>query len=264
MTSQIPLFPLAPHLVILDGNNIVHRTFHAPAPTPAIERFGFMIGSLHKKWSPTHAVIVWDPDDDSLCWRRQLWPGYKAGRKERPEGLDQMFEAAQASCEVLGLAQAARPDAEADDIIGAYTEAGVAAGLDVTIISSDKDMLQLIRAAPTKVRMRDDARKRTWEQASVFQHFGVRPSQFADYLALIGDSTDGYPGVPGVGEKTARTLLAQHGTFDEVLTKGPVESKGALRKRLLEHADVARTCYALACLRLGTELPVPLEKTRFP
>jgi DNA polymerase-1 len=251
----------APHLVVIDGDNLVHRTFHSPSDRPAADRFGFMLGRLRKAGAPTHMVIVWDPDDDGPRWRRELWPDYKSGRAERPEGLDQLFVDAKAECEGWRLAQAQVDGVEGDDLVGAYVEAAVTAGMEATIVSNDKDMLQLVRDTPVQVRMRDDARKLIWGPPEIAAKFGVEPGQIADYLALVGDASDGFPGVPGIGAKTAKALLAQYGTLEQVLSNAPLIRSTATMKRLLAHAEQARVCYRLARLQVDAALPVTLAAT---
>jgi DNA polymerase-1 len=276
ITMQTDMFPSPPkrQLLVVDGNNLVYRVHHTPTKYSASDRFGFMIRKI-KKMAVSHAVIVWDPDDDSSCWRRKLWPQYKSDRKERTLELEELFVEARAVCLAENFVQAQAVDDEADDVIAAYVKHGLQAGLDVTIMSNDKDLLQLVGDfAGGKVRMQDDTRKRTWSYADVVMHFGVSPRQFVDYLALVGDSSDGYPGVPRIGEKTAVTLLTQHGSLEKLLEYiasdavkngkppfGPGLSKSNV-ERLQANTDLALTCQKLATLQRDVKVPVWLDDTR--
>jgi DNA polymerase-1 len=249
------------HLVLVDGDNLVHRIFHAPSYQPPADRFGFALGRLRKACDPSHMVVVWDPVDDGPRWRRKLWPDYKKGRDERPEELDDLFRDARAICVGWRTSQARIDMVEADDLIASYVEAGVGASMDVTIVSADKDMLQLVRDAPVLVRMRDDVRNVVWGPSEVLSKFGVEPTQFADYLALVGDASDGFPGVPGIGPKKAVGLLKEYGCLDNVLANAPLVRSTSTMKALLSNAHLARVCLALARLRSDVDLPVELDST---
>jgi 5'-3' exonuclease len=251
----------AGHLLLVDGNNLVHRMFHAPTDHPASDRFASFLKRTSSSTEYSHAVVVWDPDDDATCWRRELWPAYKAQRAERPAGLDDLFIDVREQCDRFPIAHV-QASAEADDMIASYAEAGVENQMFVTIMSSDKDMLQLLRDTPFAVRMRDDVRKVVWDPQKFTEKFGLaRPAQFVDYLALIGDSGDGFPGVPKIGPKTAQALLSEHGSLESILGAArSIQAKG-LRQRLLDNADLARTCYRLAKLRTNVALPLPVDET---
>jgi DNA polymerase-1 len=251
----------AGHLLVIDGDNLVHRLFHGSTGPPA-EAFGFAIGRYRRRLAPTHAVIVWDPTDDGPRWRRDLWPSYKGDRPEHPAALALLFLEARDECRGWRLTQASTDGIEADDLIAAYTEAGAAAGMAVTIVSGDKDLVQLVRDEPA-VRMQDDIRKRVWGPAECVGRFGVSPALLPDLLALIGDVSDCYPGVPGIGPATAVPLLLEYGSLEGVLANAPLVRSTAVMKRLLAHRDQARVCGQLARLRSDVALPVPLAATRW-
>lgn len=254
-------------LLIVDGNNAAHRFAHVASPVPAGERFGAYLGRLLREEQPTHALVVFDPLD-GWCWRRELWPRYKAGREHNPE-IDQVLRDARQQCRYWGVAQARDDDHEADDVIASYV--GLAGGLEVLVVSGDKDLLQLVREPvrlrrgaelqPGRVRQRDDVRRRLWTPGEVFTTFGVAPSRMVDYLAMVGDATDGIPGVPGIGPKTARALLGEHGTLDEVLANAPLIQSTRLMRLLLDHKDQALMCRELVRLRTGLPLHLTIEQT---
>lgn len=243
------------HLLVIDGNNLVHRYFHARGGL-ANEAIGFAIGRLRRTQQPTHAVIAWDTPGST--WRHELWRGYKADRPPRPDGLDELFEAVKAQCRAWRLAQASVAGVEADDIIASYAEAAIRSRCEVTIVSSDKDLLQLVRDNP-QVRMLDQVRRVLWSPTETRDRFGVWPHSLPDLLALVGDKSDGYAGVPGIGPKTAAPLLELHGGLEQLLERIELVASKSARDRLRTHRETASLCYQLATLRRDIELPIALE-----
>src|SRR5207342_3027083 len=146
---------------------------------------------------------------------------------------------------------------EADDIIACYTYAAVRAGWKVTIVSSDKDLMQLIDDG--RVDMLDTMNDRRIDSTHVFEKFGVGPEKVGDVLALMGDSVDNVPGVPGIGPKTASQLIQQYGDLDTVLASTHEITKTKLKQNLIEHADAARLSRELVRLVCDAPLPEPLE-----
>jgi len=248
---------MTPHLLVLDGDNLAHRLYHAVVDRPAAEAFGFALGRLRKTFSPTHAVAVFDPPDGS-SWRRAIWPSYKQ-RAEKADSLLGMLQDSRKQCTFAGFAVSIDDNLEADDLIGAYTEAAVREQMQVTIVSGDKDLVQLVRDDPARVRMHDQVRKLDWGPDDVRERFGVPPERIPDLFALIGDSTDGYPGVPRIGAKTAVPLLLEHHGLDGLLANKNLVRSTRIMKLLREHEDTARTCYTLAKLRSDVALPIPLN-----
>ncbi len=146
---------------------------------------------------------------------------------------------------------------EADDLIACYARAALAQGWQVTIVSGDKDLMQLVEDG--SLDMLDTMNNRRLGEAYVVEKFGVGPKQLGDVLALMGDSVDNVPGVPGVGPKTASKLIVEHGDLESVLAAAPEMKKGKLRDNLIEHADNARLSKRLVTLECNAPLPQPLE-----
>jgi 5'-3' exonuclease len=244
------------HLLVIDGDNLAHRLYHAVVDRPAAEAFGFALSRLRKAFSPSHVVVVFDPLDGH-SWRRALWPAYKR-RPDHADALVAMLRDSREQCRFARLAVALDDDVEADDLIGAYTEAAVREQMRVTIVSSDKDMVQLVRERPVRVSMHDQVRKLDWCPADVLTKFGVEPRRIPDLFALIGDTTDGYPGVPKIGAKTAVPLLAKYGSLELLLENKNLVTSTRTMELLREHEATARICYRIASLRSDTPLPVPI------
>lgn len=246
------------HLLVVDGDNVARRYFHGTTTRPAAESFGAALGRYRKRFDPTHAVVVFDPLDGGSSWRRKIWPEYKANRPPHPPGLDTTLQDCRHQCRFWNVSLAIDDDHEADDLIAAYVTAGVSEGMDVTIVSSDKDLAQLVRDRP-RVHMHDETRNRYWDSAEVRSKFGVDPERIPDLLALIGDSSDNYPGIQGIGPKTAVKLLTEYGTLGNLLERKNLVRSTKAMKLLREHEDTARKCFEIAVLRSDMSLPVPLD-----
>lgn len=246
------------HLLVVDGDNVARRYFHGATSIPASEAFSRALGRYRNSLNPTHAVVVFDPLDGGSLWRREIWPQYKANRPPHPPGLDTTLQECRHQCRYWRVALALDDDHEADDLIGSYVVAGVRAGMAVTIVSSDKDLVQLVRDQP-RVAMLDETRKHDWSAATVRAKFGVDPDRIPDLFALIGDSSDNYHGVPGIGSKTAARLLEEYVTLENLLERKNLVRSTKVMNLLREHDEIARTCQRLATLRTDLPLPVPLD-----
>jgi 5'-3' exonuclease len=247
------------HLLVVDGDNAARRYFHVATDRPPEEAFSSALGRYRIRYEPTHAVAVFDPFDNSSNWRRSIWPTYKANRPPRPEGLNEVLLGCRRQCSFWKMALSIpASDHEADDMIATYVAAAVAEGMRVTIVSGDKDLVQLVRDEPVQVRMIDEIRKRTWGPDESVEKFGVPPERIPDLLALIGDTSDNYTGIPGVGSKTAAKLLAEYGTLEYLLERKNLVTSTKVMNLLRAYEDTARTCFQLATLRTDLVLPVPL------
>ncbi len=246
------------HLLVIDGDNTARRFFHAATDRPAAEAFSAALGRYRTRFQPTHAVAVFDPLDGGSNWRRQVYPAYKANRPPHPPGLDTVLLACRKQCKFWRMARALDDDHEADDLIGTYVEAAVREGMTVTIVSGDKDLVQLVRDEPV-VRMQDEIRRWLWGPAECEAKFGVVPSMIPDLLALIGDTSDNYTGVPKIGIKTAVKLLAEYGSLSNLLERKNLVRSTKVMNLLREHEETAKTCYRLATLRTDLPLPVSLD-----
>ncbi|MGH7041984.1 MAG: DNA polymerase I, partial [Acetobacteraceae bacterium] len=251
-----------PHLVLIDGSGFIFRAFHALPPmtrpdgTPVNAVFGFtnMLSRLLREHAGTHLAVIFDAG--RLTFRNRLYDQYKAHRPPPPEELVPQFALVREATDAFGVPAIELADWEADDLIAAYVAAAEAVGGSAVIISSDKDLMQLIRPG---VSMLDPIKQQPIGPAEVVAKFGVPPAQMIDLQALIGDPTDNVPGVPGIGPKRAAELLAEHGDLDHVLQAAPAMKPGKRRDILVAHADMARLSRELVRLRADAPLPQPVD-----
>jgi DNA polymerase-1 len=254
--------PAPLHLVLIDGSGFIFRAFHALPPmtradgVPINAVFGFvnMLAKLLREHVGTHIAVIFDAG--RATFRNRLFDGYKAQRPEPPSEIVPQFALVRAATEAFGIPAVELADWEADDLIAAYTRAACAEGGRVTIVSSDKDLMQLIRPG---VAMLDPIRNRPIGEAEVMERFGVGPDRVIEVQALMGDSVDNVPGVPGIGPKTAGALVAEFGNLEGVLAAAPAMKPGKRREMLIAHAEAARLSRTLVLLRDDAPLPLPLE-----
>ncbi len=246
-------------LVVIDGANALYRAFfaipnlRAPDGTPTNAAYGFvtMLAKVLREERPTHVVVAMDPPGGSF--RHTLYPAYKAGRDKQPEDLTAQIPLVAALCEAFRVPLVALAGFEADDVIATLVESAPAGG-EVCIVSTDKDLMQLVRPG---VELLDTMKGRRIDEAAVEERFGVGPSQLLDLRALVGDPSDNIPGVKGIGEKGAAKLILEFGDLDRLLAEaGKVSAKRA-RESLIEHAEEARLSRELS--RLRSDLPLAAE-----
>ena len=254
----------------MDGSGFIFRAFHALPPmtrpdgTPVNAVFGFtnMLARLLKDHAGTHLAVIFDAG--RTTFRNRIYDNYKAQRPDPPAELLPQFALVRDATAAFNVPSIELPDWEADDLIAAYTKAAVEAGGRATIVSSDKDLMQLIRPG---VLMQDPIKQKSIGPDEVREKFGCGPEHMIDLLALMGDSVDNVPGVPGIGPKTACQLLAEYGDLEAVLAAAGTTMKPSKRRELLvTHADQARLSRQLVILRDDAPLPLPLESlvTREP
>ncbi|HEY1857052.1 DNA polymerase I, partial [Acidocella sp.] len=249
-------------LVLVDGSGFIFRAFHAipdmtrPDGTHVNAVFGFcnMIARLLKDHTGTHLAVIFDAG--RVTFRNRMYDAYKAHRPEPPEELRPQFALIREATRAFGLPCIELEDWEADDLIAAYAKAVCAAGGEAVIVSSDKDLMQLIGPG---VSMLDPMKNLPIGLAEVEAKFGVTPDKVIEVQALIGDSTDNVPGVPGIGPKGAAQLINEYGTVEAVLEAAPAMKPSKRRDMLIEHADKARISKQLVTLRADAPLPEPLE-----
>jgi DNA polymerase-1 len=234
---------------LIDGSNFMFRAFHAlpsltsptGVPVNALHGFVRMIQALRKEFAPEVFVAVFD--HSGATFRNELFPGYKAQRPPPPEDLIPQIPLVRGATTALGLPAIEAVNYEADDIIATYTVQAQKLGRRVIILSSDKDLMQLVDdgdAGRPAVQLYDTMKQKLLGRAEVLEKWGVPPEQLGDLLALTGDSSDNIPGVPGIGPKTAATLLAEFGSL-EALLKGAGSIKQVKRREvLLASAEAAR------------------------
>jgi DNA polymerase-1 len=252
----------APHLILIDGSGFIFRAYHALPPmsrpdgTPVNAVFGFsnMLSRLIKEHVGTHFAVIFDAG--RLTFRNRLYDKYKAQRPEPPEDLRPQFALVRDATRAFGVPSIELEDWEADDLIASYAAAVVAVGGRATIVSSDKDLMQLLRPG---VDMLDPMKQKPIGLADVMEKFGVVPEKLIDAQALIGDSVDNVPGVPGIGPKTAAQLIQEFGDLEGILAAAPAMKPSKRRDLLIEHAEMARLSRVLVTLREDAPLPEPLE-----
>ncbi len=250
-------------LVLVDGSGFIFRAFHALPPmtrpdgTPVNAVFGFtnMLARLIRDHAGTHLAVIFDAGRQTF--RNRLYPEYKAHRPEPPEELVPQFALVREATRAFGLPAIEAPDWEADDLIASYAEAAVAAGGEALIVSSDKDLMQLIRPG---IAMQDPLKQKPIGPADVVEKFGVPPEKLIDAQSLMGDSVDNVPGVRGIGPKGAAKLIAEYGDLDAILAAAPAMKPSKQRDALIEHAEAARISRELVTLRKDAPLPMPIEE----
>lgn len=252
-----------PHLVLLDGSGFIFRAFHAlppmsnPAGVPVNAVFGFtnMLTRLMRDHVGTHLACIFDAG--RTTFRNDLYPRYKAHRPEPPEDLRPQFSLIRDAAKAFNVPSIELEGYEADDLIATYARAVVEAGGCCTIVSSDKDLMQLVRPG---VELLDPIKQKPIREAEVIAKFGVAPEQVIDVQALMGDPTDNVPGVPGIGPKGAATLVAEFGSLDAILEAAPGMKASKRRDALIAHADDARISRTLVTLVQDVPLPTPIEE----
>ena len=252
----------APSLVLVDGSGYIFRAFHALPPmtradgTPVNAVFGFtnMLARFMRDHVGTHLAVVFDAG--SQTFRNRIYDQYKAHRPEPPPELIPQFKLVRDATAAFGVACVELEDFEADDLIAAYATAGLAAGATVTIVSSDKDLMQLIRPGVT---MLDPMKQKAIGPAEVLEKFGVTPDKVIDVQALMGDSVDNVPGVPGIGPKNAAELINGFGDLESVLAAASSMKPSKRRDNLMAYAEAARISKKLVTLTDNVPLPLPFE-----
>lgn len=256
-------------LCIVDVSNIMYRMHFAmpPLTSPSGEPVHAVLGFCNKLLQlrevfPDHHFVA--AFDGGRCdFRTEMLASYKATRKAMPPDLRRQFDLAREATSAFGVPALSEPGYEADDVIATCVAAARADGLAaVAIVTSDKDMMQLVSTddgEATNVTVFDDKKKRLMDHREVVAAFGVGPHQFIDYLSLTGDTSDCVPGIPGVGPKTAASLLLKHGDLDGVLEAAATTmAKSKRREALREYSEQARLAKRLVTLHAQVPLDVQL------
>lgn len=230
-------------LFLVDASNMFFRAYFAiphmnakdGLPTNALYGFLSMSVKLLRDLKPDYLVYCFDRKEPSF--RNELYPEYKANRTEMPEDLVPQMEYIKKIPELLGIKCIEKSGLEADDLIGILAkQAEKEEAIEVVIVSGDKDFAQLVNS---KVSLYDSMKDKSFKEEDVKAKWGVKPSQFIDYLALVGDSSDNIPGVRGVGPKTAEKLLKQYNDLDEIYKNLEVIKPDGLKKKLTENKEMA-------------------------
>ena len=252
-------------LYLVDGSGFIFRAFHAlpmltrPDGTPVNAVLGFsnmLLKLLADARAEAVAVVF---DSKRLNFRNEFYPDYKAHRPEPPEELKPQFALIREATEAFCLPCLELEGYEADDLIATYARLAQEAGRQVTIVSSDKDLMQLVRPG---VGMFDPMKNKTIGPDEVFEKFGVPPEKVVDVQALAGDSVDNVPGVPGIGVKTAAQLITEYGDLEALLANAEKIKQPARRQKLIEFAEQARISRRLVLLDENVPPPKPLDELR--
>src|SRR5690242_9140262 len=254
------------HLFLVDGSSYIFRAYHA---LPPINRksdglqlnavFGFcnMLWKLLRDMSPeerpTHLAVIFDKSEKTF--RTEMYPDYKAHRPDPPDDLRPQFKFIREAVQAFDLPCLEQDGFEADDLIATYVREACAAGATATIVSSDKDLMQVVTDC---VVMFDTMKDKRIGRAEVVEKFGVPPEKVIEVQALIGDSTDNVPGVPGIGVKTAAQLIGEYGDLETLLARTGEIKQEKRRQALIDHAENARLSKKLVTLDDHVALDVPL------
>ena len=258
-----PVAPGERRLILIDGSGYIFRAFHALPPMTrpdgvhvnAVYGFTSLLSTFLTKHAASHIAVVFD--SARVTFRNDIYPAYKAHRPEPPPELVPQFALIRDATEALGVCKVEQPGYEADDMIAAYARAFVAEGGTVAIVSSDKDLMQLIRPG---VEMLDPIKQKPIREPEVLEKFGVPPDKVVEVQALAGDSTDNVPGVPGIGIKTAAQLITEYGDLETLLASTAKIKQPKRREALEQNAEKARISRRLVQLDADSPMPVPVEK----
>ena len=255
------------HIYLVDGSTYIFRAYHALPPLTrksdgfpvgAISGFCNMLDKLIKdereKNNLTHLLVIFDASGKTF--RNEIYPEYKANRSTPPDDLIPQFPVIRKATDAFNVTHVEMLGYEADDLIASYAKAAVDEKMKVTIVSSDKDLMQLVKE---DVSMLDTMKNRLIKKNEVIEKFGVEPNRVIDVQSLAGDSVDNIPGVPGIGIKTASLLINEYDNLDNLLEKASNIKQNKRRESLIEFADQARLSRELVTLKEDVELPIPIK-----
>lgn len=250
------------HVYLVDGSGFIFRAFHALPPmnrpdgTPTNAVFGFtnMLLKLIEDLEADHLAVIFDTSRKTF--RSEFYPEYKAQRPPPPDELIPQFDIIRKAVTAFNVTTVEMHGFEADDLIATYAKQAHARGMKVTVVSSDKDLMQLVRPG---IEMYDPMRNRIIGFAEVVEKFGVGPDKVVEVQALAGDSVDNVPGVPGIGVKTAAQLIIEYGDLDTLLERAGEIKQPKRRENLIEHAEMARVSRRLVQLRDDVDVPTSID-----
>ncbi len=255
------------HLFLVDGSSYIFRAYHALPPLTRKSdglQVNAVLGFCNMLWKllaemkpdekPTHLAVVFDKSEHTF--RNEFYADYKAHRPEAPEDLRPQFPLIREAVHAFQIPCLEQVGYEADDLIATYARLACEAKATTTIVSSDKDLMQLVGNG---VVMYDTMKDRRIGREQVIEKFGVPPEKVIEAQALIGDSTDNVPGVPGIGPKTAAELIGQYGDLETLLAHAHEIKQEKRRQNLIDHAELARISKRLVTLDQNVPLDVPVE-----
>jgi DNA polymerase-1 len=265
------------HLYLVDGSSYIFRAYHRlppltdPAGTPVGAVYGYttmlwkLAADLDEADGPTHLAVILDASGESF--RNEIYADYKANRPDPPEDLVPQFPLIRDATRAFSLPCIEVPGLEADDLIATYARRAQEMGWNVTIVSSDKDLMQLIGEVDgpngrARIDMLDTMKSQRIYLDEVAEKFGVAPDLVGDVLALMGDSVDNVPGIFGIGPKTASKLIAEHGSLTAALDAAPAMKPSKLKDRLIEGRADAELSKVLVTLKEDCDLPQPIAEMK--
>ncbi len=257
------------HLYLVDGSGYLFRAYHAlppltrksdGLPTGAVSGYCNMLWKLLEDMKgpdqPTHLAVIFDASEKTF--RNTIYPQYKAHRPPPPEDLIPQFPLVRDATRAFGISCVEMQGYEADDLIATYARLARAAGARTTIISSDKDLMQLV--VDGEIELLDTMKNRRLASAEVLEKFGVTPDKVIQVQALAGDSTDNVPGVRGIGIKTAAELINAYGDVETLLARAGEIKQNKRRETLIENAGNARVSLKLVTLDQHVPLKEPADE----
>jgi len=267
--DSAPALTADDHLILVDGSTFIFRAYHAlppltrkpdGLPVGAVSGFCNMLWKLLQEGltpeegdEPTHFAVIFD--HSSKTFRNSIYPEYKANRPEPPEDLVPQFGLIREATRAFSVPCVEQEGFEADDLIATYARQAADMGAQVTIVSGDKDLMQLIGP---KVGMIDTMKNKVFGEPEVFEKFGVGPDKVIEVQSLAGDSVDNVPGVPGIGLKTAALLINEFGDLESLLAGADTIKQNKRRENLIEFADQARVSKELVTLKQDVPVEVPV------
>src|SRR5690349_5331311 len=256
------------HVFLVDGSGYIFRAYHALPPLTRKSdglQLNAVLGFCNMLWKllrdmkpeerPTHLAVVFDKSEKTF--RTEMYPDYKAHRPDPPDDLIPQFPLIREAVHAFDLPCLEQAGFEADDLIATYVRQACEAGATATIVSSDKDLMQLVNDC---VVMYDTMKDRRIGIPEVIEKFGVPPEKVIEVQALIGDSTDNVPGVPGIGVKTAAQLICEYGDLETLLSRASEIKQDKRRQTLIDNAELARISKRLVTLDQNVALEVPVEE----
>ncbi len=255
------------HIFLVDGSGYIFRAYHALPPLTRKSDglqvnavLGFcnmlwkLLAEMPKDNKPTHLAVIFDKSEKTF--RTEMYPQYKAHRPDLPEDLRPQFPLIRDAVRAFEIPCLEQAGYEADDLIATYARLACEAGATATIVSSDKDLMQLVNDCVT---MYDTMKDKRIGPAEVMEKFGVGPDKVIEVQALIGDSSDNVPGVPGIGVKTAAQLIGQYGDLETLLARASEIKQDKRRQTLIDNAEVARISKRLVTLDQNVPLEVAVD-----
>ena len=253
-------------LMIIDGNSLMHRAFHALPPmnnaqgTPTQAVYGFlnMLLKVLGQEKPTHLLVAFDTHAPTP--RHIAYEGYKAGRKETPDELRSQFPLVKDVLKNMQIAVGEQDGYEADDYLGIFSRRAEAKGLDAILLTGDRDALQLITDKTTVILTKKGITQTVvMTEKAIEEEYGLMPRDLIEVKGLMGDASDNIPGIPGVGEKTALKLIRAYGTVEETIAHADEISGKALKERIKTYAEQARMSRQLGMICTDADVPISLS-----